>query len=166
MDLAITIGQGLGFGVACGLSTIALLVPLLWPGIDERALGILGAFGLVAAVLDLWLPLSVRFGLRIAAGAAACEFWLHDDLAWAGPRNRRGCCGGDVGGGRSALRERRARRLTAGHGAHPGGRCAARGDWRRWCPSSGTRSAVVAVFLALRTRRRGGERYEGLRILR
>jgi hypothetical protein len=26
--------------------------------------------------------------------------------------------------------------------------------------------AVVAVFLALRTRRRGGERYQGLRILR
>ena len=48
MDLAITIGQGLGFGVACGLSTIALLVPLFWPGIDERALGILGASGLVA----------------------------------------------------------------------------------------------------------------------
>ena len=45
MDLAITIGQGLGFGVACGLSTIALLVPLFWPGIDARALGILGAAG-------------------------------------------------------------------------------------------------------------------------
>ena len=60
MDLAITIGQGLGFGVACGLSTIALLVPLFWPGIDARALGALGAPGLVLAAVDVWLPQSVR----------------------------------------------------------------------------------------------------------
>ena len=84
MDLAITIGQGLGFGVACGLSTIALLVPLFWPGIDGRALGALGAPGLVLAAVDVWLPQIVRILLRVAAGAAACEFWLHDDLAWAG----------------------------------------------------------------------------------
>src|SRR6185437_11002415 len=84
MDLAITIGQGLGFGVACGLSTIALLVPLFWPGIDARALGALGAPGLVLAAVDVWLPQSVRMVLRVAAGAAACEFWMHDDLAWAG----------------------------------------------------------------------------------
>ena len=73
MDLAITIGQGLGFGVACGLSTIALLVPLFWPGIDGRALGGLGAPGLVVAAADFWLPQPVRILLRIAAGAAAGE---------------------------------------------------------------------------------------------
>src|SRR4051794_41973393 len=84
MDLAITIGQGLGFGVACGLSTIALLVPLFWPGIDGRALGGLGAPGLVVAAADLWLPQPVRILLRIAAGAAAGEFWIRDDLEWAG----------------------------------------------------------------------------------
>ena len=72
MDLAITIGQGLGFGVACGLSTIALLVPLFWPGIDARALGALGVPALVLAAVDIWLPQNVRILLRIAAGAAAC----------------------------------------------------------------------------------------------
>ena len=60
MDLAITIGQGLGFGVACGLSTIALLVPLFWPGIDTRALGALGLPGLLLAIVDAWVPQSVR----------------------------------------------------------------------------------------------------------
>jgi hypothetical protein len=33
-------------------------------------------------------------------------------------------------------------------------------------PFAGYPLAAVAVFLALRTRRRGGERYRGLRILR
>jgi len=88
MDLAITIGQGLGFGVACGLSTIALLVPLFWPGIDGRALGALGAPSLVLAAVDLWLPQIVRTLIRIAAGAAACEFWLHDDLVYFTTRSQ------------------------------------------------------------------------------
>ncbi len=165
MDLAITIGQGLGFGVACGLSTIALLVPLLWPGIDERALGILGAFGLVAAVLDLWLPLSVRFGLRIAAGAAACEFWLHDDLAWAGLA---------IGGAAAAVMSVAAVPLSE-NAARAGSRpatalilavAALLVGLAAMVPFVGYPLAVVAIFLALRSRRRGGERYEGLRILR
>ena len=165
MDLAITIGQGLGFGVACGLSTIALLVPLLWPGIDERALGILGAFGLVAAVLDLWLPLSLRFGLRIAAGAAACEFWLHDDLAWAGLA---------IGGAAAAVMSVAAVPLSE-NAARAGSRpatalilavAALLVGLAAMVPFDGYPLAVVAVFLALRSRRRGGERYEGLRILR
>ena len=165
MDLAITIGQGLGFGVACGLSTIALLVPLLWPGIDERALGILGAFGLVAAVLDLWLPLSLRFGVRIAAGAAACEFWLHDDLAWAGLA---------IGGAAAAVMSVAAVPLSE-NAARAGSRpatalilavAALLVGLAAMVPFVGYPLAVVAVFLALRSRRRGGERYEGLRILR
>ena len=73
MDLAITIGQGLGFGVACGLSTIALLVPLFWPGIDGRALGALGAPSLVLAAVDLWLPQIVRTLIRVAAGASTVQ---------------------------------------------------------------------------------------------
>jgi hypothetical protein len=165
MDLAITIGQGLGFGVACGLSTIALLVPLLWPSIDERALGILGASGLVAAVLDVWLPVGVRFALRIAAGAAACEFWLHDDLAWAGLA---------IGGAAAAVMSIAAVPLSA-NAARAGSRpatalilavAALLVGLAAMVPFVGYPLALVAIFLALRTRRRGGERYEGLRILR
>ena len=68
MDLAITIGQGLGFGVACGLSTIALLVPLFWPGIDALALGALGVPGLVLAAVDAWLPQIVRIAAARRGG--------------------------------------------------------------------------------------------------
>jgi hypothetical protein len=165
MDLAITIGQGLGFGVACGLSTIALLVPLLWPDMDTRALGILGACGLVAAVFDLWLPQSVRIVLRIAAGAAACEFWLHDDLAWAGLA---------IGGAGAAVMAIAAVPLSE-NAARAGSRPATSLILAvaallvaavALVPFAGFPLALVALFLALRTRNRGGERYQGLRILR
>jgi hypothetical protein len=165
MDLAIEIGQGLGFGVACGLSTIALLVPLFWPGIDARALGGLGAPGLLAAIVDVWLPQTARLLLRIAAGAAAGEFWLHDHLAWAGLA---------IGGAGAAV---------MGMAAIPLSESAARAGSRpatalilavaalvvgaaALVPFVGFPLALVAVFLALRTRRRGSERYQGLRILR
>jgi hypothetical protein len=165
MDLAITIGQGLGFGIACGLSTIALLVPLFWPGIDARALGALGAPGLVLAAVDVWLPQSLRMLLRVAAGAAACEFWLHDDLAWAGiPIGAAGAAVTAVTAvplAESAARagSRAATALIAAVAALIVA-AAAR------VPFGGYPLAVAAVFLALRSRRRGGERYQGLRILR
>ena len=50
----------------------------------RRALGGLGAPGLVVAAVDFWLPQPVRVLLRVAAGAAAGEFWIRDDLEWAG----------------------------------------------------------------------------------
>lgn len=165
MDLAITIGQGLGFGVACGLSTIALLVPLLWPGIDARALGALGAPGLLLAAVDAWTPQSVRFALRVAAGAAACEFWLHDDLAWAGLA---------IGGVAAAVMSLSAVPLSES-AARAGSRPATAlivavaaliVAAAALVPFVGYPLALVAVFLALRARKRGGERYEGLRILR
>jgi hypothetical protein len=165
MDLAITIGQGLGFGVACGLSTIALLVPLFWPGIDARALGALGAPGLVLAAVDVWLPQSLRMLLRVAAGAAACEFWLHDDLAWAGiPIGAAGAAVTAVTAvplAESAARagSRAATALIAAVAALIVAAAAL-------VPFVGYPLAVAAVFLALRSRRRGGERYQGLRILR
>jgi hypothetical protein len=165
MDLAITIGQGLGFGVACGLSTIALLVPLFWPGIDARALVILGVPGLALAAFDLWLPQSVRMLVRIAAGAAACEFWLHDDLAWAGI---------PIGAAGAAVMAVAAVPLAEG-AARAGSRPAAAlisavaaliVAIAALVPFVGYPLALVALFLALRTRNRGGERYQGLRILR
>ena len=165
MDLAITIGQGLGFGIACGLSTIALLVPLFWPGIDARALGALGAPGLVLAAVDVWLPQSLRMLLRVAAGAAACEFWMHDDLAWAGiPIGAAGAAVTAVTAvplAESAARagSRAATALIAAVAALIVGAAAL-------VPFVGYPLAVAAVFLALRSRRRGGERYQGLRILR
>lgn len=165
MDLAITIGQGLGFGIACGLSTIALLVPLFWPGIDARALAALGAPGLVLAAVDVWLPQSLRMLLRVAAGAAACEFWLHDDLAWAGiPIGAAGAAVTAVTAvplAESAARagSRAATALIAAVAALIVAAAAL-------VPFVGYPLAVAAVFLALRSRRRGGERYQGLRILR
>ena len=158
MDLAITIGQGLGFGIACGLSTIALLVPLFWPGIDARALGALGAPGLVLAAVDVWLPQSLRMLLRVAAGAAACEFWLHDDLAWAGI---------PIGAAGAAVTAVTAVPL-AESAARAGSRAATAliVAAAALVPFVGYPLAVAAVFLALRSRRRGGERYQGLRILR
>ena len=165
MDLAITIGQGLGFGVACGLSTIALLVPLFWPGIDARALGALGAPGAVVAAADFWLPQIVRIALRIAAGAAACEFWLHDDLAWAGLA---------IGGAAAAVMAVAAVPL-AETAARAGSKVATTliaavaalvVAAAALVPFVGYPLALVAIFLALRTRRRGDERYQGLRILR
>jgi hypothetical protein len=165
MDLAITIGQGLGFGVACGLSTIALLVPLFWPGIDARALGALGVPALVIAAVDVWLPQSVRMLLRVAAGAAACEFWLHDDLAWAGI---------PIGAAGAAVMAVAAVPL-AESAARAGSRAAAAlitavagliVAAAALVPFVGYALAAIALFLALRTRRRGGERYQGLRILR
>jgi hypothetical protein len=165
MDLAITIGQGLGFGIACGLSTIALLVPVFWPGFDARALGALGAPGLVLAAVDVWLPQSLRVVLRVAAGAAACEFWMHDDLAWAGiPIGAAGAAVTAVTAvplAESAARagSRAATALIAAVAALIVAAAAL-------VPFVGYPLAVVALFLALRTRRRGGERYQGLRILR
>ena len=165
MDLAITIGQGLGFGIACGLSTIALLVPLFWPGIDARALGALGAPGLVLAAVDVCLPQSLRMLLRVAAGALACEFWLHDDLAWAGiPIGAAGAAVTAVTAvplAESAARagSRAATALIAAVAALIVAAAAL-------VPFVGYPLAVAAVFLALRSRRRGGERYQGLRILR
>jgi len=165
MDLAITIGQGLGFGIACGLSTIALLVPLFWPGIDARALGALGAPGLVLAAVDVWLPQSLRMLVRVAAGAAACEFWMHDDLAWAGiPIGAAGAAVTAVTAvplAESAARagSRAATALIAAVAALIVAAAAL-------VPFVGYPLAVAAVFLALRSRRRGGERYQGLRILR
>jgi hypothetical protein len=165
MDLAITIGQGLGFGVACGLSTIALLVPLFWPGIDARALGALGVPALVIAAVDVWLPQSVRMLLRVAAGAAACEFWLHADLAWAGI---------PIGAAGAAVMAVAAVPLAEG-AARAGSRAAAAlitavagliVAAAALVPFVGYALAAIALFLALRTRRRGGERYQGLRILR
>ena len=165
MDLAITIGHGLGFGVACGLSTIALLVPLLWPDIDTRALGILGALGVIAAFADFWLPSSVRYVLRIAAGAAACEFWLHDDLAWAGLA---------IGGAGAAVMSVAAVPLSE-NAARAGSRPATAlilavaaliVALAAMVPFVGYPLGLVAIFLALRSRGRGSERYEGLRILR
>jgi hypothetical protein len=165
MDLAITIGQGLGFGVACGLSTIALLVPLFWPGIDALALGALGAPGLVLAAVDVWLPQSVRIALRVAAGAAACEFWLHDDLAWAG------LAIGGLGAGVMAiaavpLAEGAARAGSRAATALIAAVAALITAAAALVPFVGYPLALVAIFLALRTRRRGSERYQGLRILR
>ena len=165
MDLAITIGQGLGFGIACGLSTIALLVPWFWPGSDARALGALGAPGLVLAAVDVWLPQRLRMLLRVAAGAAACEFWLHDDLAWAGiPIGAAGAAVTAVTAvplAESAARagSRAATALIAAVAALIVAAAAL-------VPFVGYPLAVAAVFLALRSRRRGGERYQGLRILR
>ena len=165
MDLAIEIGQGLGFGVACGLSTIALLVPLFWPGIDALALGALGGPGLVLAAVDAWLPQIVRIALRIAAGAAACEFWLHDDLAWAGLA---------IGGAAAAVMAVAAVPL-AETAARAGSKVATTliavvaalvVAAAALVPFVGYPLALVAIFLALRTRRRGDERYQGLRILR
>jgi hypothetical protein len=165
MDLAITIGQGLGFGVACGLSTIALLVPLLWPGIDALALGALGAPGLALAAIDAWLPQSVRIALRVAAGAAACEFWLHDDLAWAGLAiGAAGAAVMAIAAVPLAVAAARAgsRQATALIAAVAALVVAA----AALVPFVGYPLALVAIFLALRTRRRGSERYQGLRILR
>jgi hypothetical protein len=165
MDLAITIGQGLGFGVACGLSAIALLVPLFWPGFDARALGALGAPGVVVAAIDAWLPQSVRILLRVAAGASACEFWMHDDLAWAGI---------PIGGAAAAVTAIVAVPL-AENAARAGSRAATAlisavasliVAAAALVPFAGYPLGVVALFLALRSRRRGGERYQGLRILR
>jgi hypothetical protein len=165
MDLAITIGQGLGFGVACGLSTIALLVPLFWPGIDARALGALGAPGLVVAAADFWLPQIVRILLRVAAGAAAGEFWIRDDLEWAGLA---------IGGAGAAVMAIAAVPLSES-AARAGSRAATAliaavaaliVAAAALVPFVGFPLAVVALYLALRTRRRGGERYQGLRILR
>src|SRR3954452_22289481 len=165
MDLAITIGQGLGFGVACGLSTIALLVPLFWPGIDTRALGALGIPGLLLAVVDAWVPQSVRILLRIAAGAAACAFWLHDDLAWAGIPI--GAAGAAVTALAAVpLSESAARAGSAAATALIAAVAALIVAAAALVPFVGYPLAAVAVFLALRTRRRGGERYRGLRILR
>lgn len=165
MDLAITIGQGLGFGVACGLSTIALLVPLFWPGIDARALGALGAPGLVLAAVDVWLPQTARMLLRVAAGAAACEFWLHDDLAWAGIPI------GAAGAGVMAVAAVPLAESAARAGSRPATAVIAAVAAlvvasAALVPFVGYPLALVAVFLAMRTRRRGGERYQGLRILR
>jgi hypothetical protein len=165
MELAITIGQGLGFGIACGLSTIALLVPLFWPGIDALALGALGAPGLVLAAVDVWMPQIVRVLLRIAAGAAAGEFWLHDDLAWAG------LAIGGAGAGVMAVAAVPLAESAARAGSRPAtALIAAVGALivaaAALVPFVGFPLALVALFLALRTRRRGGERYQGLRILR
>jgi hypothetical protein len=163
MELAITIG--LGFGIACGLSTIALLVPLFWPGIDALALGALGAPGLVLAAVDVWMPQIVRVLLRIAAGAAAGEFWLHDDLAWAG------LAIGGAGAGVMAVAAVPLAESAARAGSRPAtALIAAVGALivaaAALVPFVGFPLALVALFLALRTRRRGGERYQGLRILR
>jgi len=165
LALAIALGLGLGFGVACGLSTVALLVPLFWPGIDGRALGALGAPSLVLAAVDLWLPQMVRTLIRIAAVAAACEFWLHDDLAWAGLA---------IGGAGAAVMAVAAVPLSesaARAGSRPATALIAAVAAlivaaAALVPFVGYPLALVAIFLALRTRRRGGERYQGLRILR
>ena len=90
MDLAITIGQGLGFGVACGLSTIALLVPLFWPGIDARALGALGASGpRRSPPSTLWLPQSVRIGAAHRGGRRGLRVLAARRPRLGGPRDRR-----------------------------------------------------------------------------
>jgi hypothetical protein len=165
MDLAITIGQGLGFGVACGLSTIALLVPLFWPGIDALALGALGAPGLAVAAIDAWLPQIARSLLRVAAGAAAGEFWLHDDLAWAG------LAIGGAAAGAMALSAVPLAESAARAGSRPATALIAAVAAlivaaAALVPFVGYPLALVAIFLALRTRRRGDQRYQGLRILR
>ena len=133
--------------------------------LDTRALGALGLPGLLLAIVDAWVPQSVRILLRIAAGAAACEFWLHDDLAWAGIPI--GAAGAAVTAlavvplSESAARagSRAATALIAAAAALIVAAAAL-------VPFVGYPLAAVAVFLALRTRRRGGERYRGLRILR
>ena len=103
--------------------------------------------------------------LRVAAGAAACEFWLHDDLAWAGiPIGAAGAAVMAVAAvplaeGAARAGSRAATALIAAVAALIVAAAAL-------VPFVGYPLALAAVFLALRTRRRGGERYQGLRILR
>ena len=166
MDLAITIGQGLGFGVACGLSTIALLVPLLWPGIDARALGALGAPGLVLAAVDVWTAAERAHGSAHRRGRRRLRVLAARRPRLGGPRHRRGRPPRVMAVAAVPLAESAARAGSRPATALIAAVAALIVAAAALVPFVGYPLALVAIFLALRTRRRGGERYQGLRILR
>ena len=141
MDTAIAIGQGAGFALAAGILLTGLA------GI-VRSLGIGPSAGIAAV-----------------AGAAVGAFWLLDDISVGGIA---------VGAAAGALAAAAVSPL-AGAAARAGSALAtglilavsaiAEGA-ASWIPFVGYAFVLVAAFLALRGRRRAGERYEGLRILR
>ena len=141
MNTAIAIGQGAGFALGAGILLTGLT------GL-ARSLAIVPA----AAIAAL-------------AGAAVGTFWLFDDISVGGIA---------VGAAAGALAAAAVSPL-AGAAARAGSALATGlilavsaivEGAASWIPFVGYAFVLFAAFLALRGRRRAGERYEGLRILK
>ena len=179
MDLAIAIGQGAGLAVACGLIAglpiaIAALAALASASLEPGAVASLDSTRVVGAVCGLavadaaaepFLPERVDVGLRAIAGAVCFELVAGHELPWAG------LAAGLAIAGATALV---AVRLTA-RAARAGSRgatvllaagAAALTALAALIPFVGYALVIAAAWLGLRLRRREGERYAGLRILR
>ena len=179
MNTAIAIGQGAGLATACGLMAIIPLAVLALAAlagtpyldsdvdqIDETAAGIgLAAVGVADAGIEGLLPGEVRIVLRAFAGAAAAYLATQDELPWAG------LAAGLLLGGLLAVVAVRVQDNAARAGsplstALLSGAAALVAAGLALIPFVGYALVIAAIWLALRMRRREGEKYAGLRVLR
>ena len=177
MDTAIAIGQGAGLAVACGLLAgvplaVAALVALtsLEPGrlgvLDNTpVVVVLCVFAVLDAAAEIRLPRTVRIGLRAVAGAVVFELVAGKDLPYAG------IVLGFILGGLAAvvalpILERAARAGSFSATAAVAAIATVGVAFLGLVPFVGYVMAVAVAWLYLRTRRREGEKYAGLRILR
>ena len=142
MSTAISIGQAAGFGVAAGLLLLAIS-------------------GLVARRL----PSNAAIAIAAVAGALAGAAWLIDDISIAGAAV--GALGGALATlGLGPLAQAAARAGSALATSVILALSSLASAAASWVPFVGFVLIVAAAFLALRSRRKASERYEGLRILR
>jgi hypothetical protein len=177
MDTAIAIGQGAGLAVACGVLAgvpLALAALLAYTSLEPGRLGVLHdtgvviglcAFAILDGLIETRLPRNVRIGVRAVAGAAVFELVAGKDLPIAG------IALGFVLGGLAAIvalriLERAARAGSSGATAAIAAAAALVASFAGLVPFVGYVMAVAVVWLYLRARRREGEKYAGLRILR
>jgi hypothetical protein len=177
VDTAIAIGEGAGVALACGITAavplaIAAIAALLFglPGdrsqLDDGWLVALACvLAVVIAAAETRLPARVQIALRALFGAVSFELVAGDDLPYAGL----------VAGLLLAALVAVFATQMLGAAARAGSAVAAAllgaGAAAGWAvaglvPFVGYALVVVAIVLAWRSRRRGEQKYAGLRVLR
>jgi hypothetical protein len=181
MDLVIQLSQGFGLAAAAGLlaaapfaaaSTAAALgwldgaVGFADDGITLVVAWIATAVELVVDALWPGASAGARLGRRVVAGGLVFEFSAHDALPYAGL-----AIGAAVAAAVAlAIRHIRSRAVKAGGGLR--GTAAIEdaaglgASALALVPPIGYAMAAAGVLLLARVRRRAGQRYQGLRVLR
>ncbi len=177
MDLAIALGQGAGLAVACGLVAllplgIGALAALLGlepghRGVYDDAVVVVGALiaGLVTAVVSPRLPRRLRIALGATGGALVFELSAGHELPYAGL-----AIGAVLGGLAAWVGSAIIGGALRGEGTESGVATVAGGGSTGLSilsivPFVGFVVALACGWFALRVRRAGGKKYEGLRSL-
>ena len=178
MEILISVSQGAGLAVACGLAAILPLGVLAIAAIVGWTPGALGfasetafaigawAIGLVEAAARAVLPIPFRIALSAVGGAAAFEIVAGDQLPFVGL-----VVGAAIGAGTAWITTRMVDRAIAGGGTRWGvtaivavasvvvGALAI-------IPIVGFVLVLVALWFGLKSRKEDQTKFGGLRVLR